>query len=137
MIRFGMNKKSKDPVNIELPFYYIKNGVYTPTKDLYICEPSRSFYRVNDFGRRIVWMETEGDVQTIVPPSLSSVISTIHIDKDIIISEGENPCSITDNNGDIFYGNEFHIDGSCLLIHDPLSYKTIYIKAYGKVTILD
>lgn len=138
MIRFGMNKKSKEPVNSELPFYYTKDGFYTPVKDLFICGPSRSFYRKNSFGRRIVWMETERDVLTYIPFPLPLIKYTIHIDKDIVINENEKPCCIEDGKGIISYCNEFFIDSPCMLVYDLYaSEKTIYIEAYGDVTILE
>lgn len=136
MIRIGMNKKSAEPVNVDYPFYYTKNGVYTPVRNLFITGPSRSFYGVNSAGRKIKWMETNSEVDTNIPSILPSYISKIYINKYYIIEEKDLPCSIETLSNTISC-NEFKIDGPSLLVYDSNDVsRSVYILAYGNVTVL-
>lgn len=134
MIRIGMNKKSADPINIDYPFYYTKNNVYTPVKSLFIEGSSRSFYSFNTAGRKIIWMETDSDVTDSIPLSLTSPICKVFINKYHVIEEKDSPCSI-ESEGSIILCNEFYVDGPCQLVYDSSAIcRSVYILAYGNVT---
>ena len=132
MIRFGMNKKSNDPINDELPFYYIFNNNYIPMNNMFVTDYSRSFYRPKEVGyKKIVWMETRGVVLPLKNVHLTNITYTIHIDKDIVIAEEECPCSI---NG--IKCNEFEVLGPSALIYNKESKPSVYIIAMGEVNII-
>ena len=136
--RFGMNKKSLDPINDDVPFYIKQNGVYQPVNAVYVDGPFRSFYQAQNSTYRYVWMETEASVHCDY--QRASMKNTVHIDKERIISNMTcgtdlQVCLITTHSSQ-FWCHEFEIHGSCQLRYIKGNDPEVWIETDSYITLI-
>jgi len=139
--RFGMNKKSLDPINDDYPFYIKREGVYQPVMTVYADGPSRSFYQAQNSTYRYVWMETEASVYHDRP--CAEMRNKIHIDKDNIISNmklGTNVpvCLITtyETCTTSVWCYEFEIHGPCQLRYSKDANPQVWIETNSDISLI-
>lgn len=136
--RFGMNKKSLDPINDDVPFYIKQNGVYQPVEFVYVDGPSRSFYQAQNSTYRYVWMETESPVYCDYQRAPMSTM--VHIDKERIISNMKSntdfPVCFVTTHSSQFWCNEFEIHGPCQLVYKKGNNPEVWIETDSYVTMI-
>lgn len=140
--RFGMNKKSLDPIDQDHPFYIKQKDVYKPVKMVYVDGPSRSFYQAQNSSYKYVWMETEAPV--CCDYQRPSMKNRIHIDKDHIISNMKHQtnfptCLVTmvdDVDTTQIWCYEFEIHGPCQLRYSKGDDPEVWIETDSDITLI-
>lgn len=137
--RFGMNKKTLDPINSNLPFYVKQNGMYQPVKSLYVTGPSRSFYQADNSTYKYVWMETESQVwRNHEHPPMKH---RIHISKENIISnmKTESNFPVCSVQYDLLFPrwcDAFEIHGPCQLRYQEDAEQEVWIETNSEITLI-
>lgn len=140
--RFGMNKKSLDPINDDVPFYIKQNGVYQPVKFVYVDGPSRSFYQAQNSTYRYVWMETEAPVYCDY--QRAPMKNKVHIDKEHIISNMKSETNfpvclittVTEAHTSQIWCYEFEINGPCQLRYSRGDDPEVWIETDSDITLI-
>ena len=138
MIRFGMNKKTLDPINSDLPFYVKENGKYEPVTTLFVTGPSRSFYAADNSTYKYVWMETEASVEKNV--QRSPMNNKVHINKENIIlnmkTGSELPVCSVSIDGTTSWCDEVLIQGPCQVLYAEGKDPEVCIETDSDITLI-
>lgn len=137
MIRFGMNKKTVDPIDPQYPFYFKKDGVYQPVRTLYVSGPSKSFYACSNSSYKYVWMETDFPVHEI---TMHGMTNKIHINKENLISNIKQntdfPVCSVHVESTVRWCDEFVVEGPIQLVYKQNNIPEVWIETNSPITLI-
>ena len=139
--RFGMNKKSLDPINDQFPFYFRDDTGYHPCGELQVHGPSRSYYGPSlTSNSLIVWMTTESSISPLA--DYTTLPKRVHVVKENIQHNNQHEvktlmpvCSLHEGDS-VRYAMEYVIHGPCKLRYDSSHDPEVWIETDADVTLI-